>query len=64
TAVFTYLNHICRSRGTAPVKLLYVPKDCLCRAPTVWSIYLKIAVIIGRVERSAAIEQNQIQWLV
>ncbi len=39
TAIFTYLNHICR-RGTAPVKLLYEPKDCRCRAPTVWSIYL------------------------
>ncbi len=29
------MNHICRSRrGTAPVKLLYVPKDYRCRAPT------------------------------
>ncbi len=44
TAVFTYLNHICR-RGTAPVKLFYVPKDCRCRAPTAWPIYLKIAVM-------------------
>ncbi|MBD2203556.1 hypothetical protein H6G33_29770 [Calothrix sp. FACHB-1219] len=37
------LSRICR-RGTAPVRLLYIPEDCRCRAPTVLSIYLKIAV--------------------
>ncbi len=44
TAVFMHLNHNRSSRGTAPVRLLYIREDCGCRAPTVWSIYLKIAV--------------------
>jgi hypothetical protein len=30
------LNDAIRRRGTAPIKLLYTPKDCGCRAPTIF----------------------------
>jgi hypothetical protein len=44
TAVSVVIEPQIQGRGTAPVRLLYIPEDCGCRAPTAWSIYVKIAV--------------------
>jgi hypothetical protein len=45
TAILVVIEPQIQTRGTAPVRLLYVPEDSGCRAPTAWYVYLKNALM-------------------